>query len=117
MVVHYDDNKDGKFTVSDSVKITELDVSYLKDEAVDISGIEKCTELKTLTLSKCTNYKVLSKLEKLENLQLRDDQSYDENNVNELEEINKIPNLKSLTIRKDVISIYAKSKFESTKRF
>mgnify|MGYP000327895904 CR=1 FL=1 len=45
MVVHYDDNKDGKFTVSDSVKITELDVSYLKDEAVDISGIEKCTGL------------------------------------------------------------------------
>ena len=98
MVVHYDDNKDGKFTVADSVKITELDVSSLKDEAVDISGIEKCTELKTLTLSKCTNYKVLSNLEKLENLQLRDDQSYDENNVNELEEINKIPNLKSLTM-------------------
>ena len=100
MQENYDKNGDGKITAKDVAEITEIKIPYIKEEAIDLKGIENFTELKKLEISNCKNYKVLANLTKLESVTIPYYRS-DFENFNEMDELKNIPNLKEL-ILKDV---------------
>ena len=100
MQENYDKNRDGKITAKDVAEITEIKIPYIKEEAIDLKGIENFTELKKLEISNCKNYKVLANLTKLESVTIPYYRS-DFENFNEMDELKNIPNLKEL-ILKDV---------------
>ena len=91
---NYDTNKDNKITKSEMAQITHLTIPYLGETATDLKGIENCINLQELSIDHCANYEILSELQNLQIVMVYQT----DNNLNELNSLKLIPNIKSLKI-------------------